>query len=168
MISGGESLKLATRVSELRKSRPGTPRLDSRVGSQVTFALNSDGGNLNPSVPGTPRPVSINAETKESAVGGDVRTVIEKEDFARSKEKASGSRGNPVADVGPEDEENRVQIENEEGKVEVVGYGYASLHDERENDRNDAHRHEVATLEEHLEGIGSGTGNATKQIKFAQ
>ena len=51
MISGGESLKLATRVSELRKSRPGTPRLDSRVGSQVTFALNSDGGNLSPSVP---------------------------------------------------------------------------------------------------------------------
>lgn len=57
---------ISLRHLEHRKHRPGTPRVEFGVGSQVTFALDS------PQVPGTPRNEHESIQEKEAAAGSNV------------------------------------------------------------------------------------------------
>lgn len=121
---------ISLRHLEHRKSRPGTPRVEFGVGSQVTFALDS------PQIPGTPKKEHESVETKE--VAADTNAL--------------------------NDEEEHLRIKNEEGREEIVGYGYASLHDENENDAS------LAREADEREDASSGKemDSGLKQIKFAQ
>lgn len=88
-----------------------------------------------PQAPGTPRKEHESVQEKEAATD---RNVL--------------------------DDEEHVRIKDEEGEEEIVGYGYASLHDEHEYDASLAH--EVDKPER--ANSGRERGDNLKQIEFAQ
>lgn len=89
-----------------------------------------------PQVPGTPRKEHESVQEKEAATD---RNILD-------------------------DEERHVRIKDEEGKEEIVGYGYASLHDEHENDAS------LAREVDEPERANSGRecGDRLEQIEFPQ